>query len=59
MAKAFEVKTGLDKLICWAKGTKYHVDNSRYLPVNGESILTSVDWVNLRDLSRQLAVASL
>ena len=45
MAKAFEIKTGLDKLRCWVKGTKYHVDISRYPPVNGESILMSVDWV--------------
>ena len=49
MAKAFEVNTGLDKLRRWAKGTKHHVDNSRYLPVNGKSILTSVDWVKPED----------
>ena len=45
MAKAFEIKTGLDKLRCWAKGTKHHVDISCYPPVNGELILKSVDWV--------------
>ena len=45
MAKAFEIKIGLDKLRCWVKRTKHHVDIRRYPPVNGESILRSVDWV--------------
>ena len=43
MAKAFEIKMGLDKLKYWVKGTKHHVDISHYPPVNGESILKSVD----------------